>query len=208
MATQKVKSMVSETSICNLALSWLGAKQIVSLDEPSTEAEYCRNNYPFIRDAVLEARVWSFSLDRASSTVADLSAWGDLYEHSLPLDWIRVLRVYSDTTGTVSDWSKEGVYVLAPEATVYMWGQKRITDTGKMSQLFVQAVAARIAAELAIPLTGKRQLQIDMWQLYRDKLAEAAANDGLQGRHEKLRTGKLISSRMSSSATRPSLSFD
>lgn len=202
MATQSVKSMVSETSICNQALSWLGAKAIVSLEDPSTEAEYCRNNYPFIRDAVLEERAWSFALARQSSTVADLSEWGNLYEHSVPLDWMQVLRVYKDSAGEqVAEWSKEGPYVLADSATIYMWGVKRVTNTSLMSNMFVQCLAARMAAELAIPLTGKKQLQADMWVLYQQKLNDAAARDGAQGRNELMREGKLTSVRYSNGNT-------
>ena len=195
MATQSVRSMISETSICNQALSWLGATPITSIEEASTEAEYCRNNYPFVRDAVLEERHWSFAYDRATSTVADQPAWGDLYEHPVPLDWMYVHEVYTDTYGTPSEWIKEGRYVLAPETTVYMRGIKRVTDTGQFTTLFVQAVAARLAADLAIPLTENRQLQADMWALYNDKLKEAAARDAQQGRNSKVRTGSLLSTR-------------
>ena len=195
MATQSVRSMISETSICNQALSWLGAREITSLEDPSTEAEYCRNNYPFLRDAVLEAAWWSFARDRATSTVADLTSWGSLYKHAIPLDWIQVLRVYTDEGYTQSAWTREGRYILAPETTVYMLGKKRITDTGQMSTLFVQAVAARLAADLAIPLTENRQLQSDMWTLYNDKIAEAKAQDGQQARAEKMKPTQLTRGR-------------
>lgn len=208
MATQSVRSMISETSICNQALSWLGAREITSLEDPSTEAEYCRNNYPFLRDAVLEERMWTFATERATSTVADLDDWGILYKHPIPLDWMAVYRVYSDVNGTNSDWSREGRYILAPETTVYMWGLKRITDTGQMSTMFVEALAARLAADLAIPLTENRQLQVDMWNLYQQKLKEAAARDGMQGRNERVRDGGLITSRRSSIAGRPGNSFN
>ena len=72
MATQENRSMVSETSIANQALLWLGGTVITSLDEDSREAIWMKNNYPFIRDAVLEERMWTFATDRAISTVADL----------------------------------------------------------------------------------------------------------------------------------------
>lgn len=193
MATQFNKSMVSEVSICNQALGYLGAQRITSLDDDSTAANRCRDQFPFLRDAVLEARMWSFALGRAVSEVADKSAWGDLYEHQLPLEWMQVFRVYRDANGChPAQWSREGEFVLADEPIVYMWGVRRVTDTNKFSQLFVQALAARLAAELAMPITNNRQLMGDMWNLYEAKLREAATRDGQQGTNETLRSSALV----------------
>jgi hypothetical protein len=195
MATQQNRSMVSEVSICNQALGWLGERPITSLSDASQNANICRDNYPFLRDAVLEERMWTFATARAVSTVADLSEWGDLYEHPLPLEWLAVYRVYQSADGMPVNWSREGEYVLAGSSKVYMWGVKRVTDTGKFSQLFVQALAARLAADLAMPLTEDRRKQADAWALYQRKLAEAAARDGQQGSNERLRTSALVNVR-------------
>jgi hypothetical protein len=202
MATQANRPMISEVSICNQALSWLGANEITSLDDPSKEAEYCRNNYEFLRDAVLEDYDWTFAQDRQSSEVADLDAWGQKYKHSKPLDWLMVWGVYKDVSSqNPRDWVKctgwvvEGGFVLADESMVYMRGTKRITDTGKFTNLFVQALAARMACDLAIPMTENRQLQADMWALYNQKLELAAMRDGKQGHREKLTQGSLVKAR-------------
>jgi hypothetical protein len=197
MATQTNRSMISETSICNQALSWLGAEQIESLEDPSAAAEYCRNNYPFIRDAVLEERMWSFALARYTSVTADRPEWGDnLYSHEVPLDWLQVFRVYDSVSADEqAEWSREGLNIISPCSTLYMWGVKRITDTGKFSTMFVQCVAARMAAELAAPLAQDRTLQADMWTLYGEKLAAAAARDGQQGRNEVVSQSKLTGAR-------------
>lgn len=205
MATQTTRSMISETSICNQALSWLGASQIESLEEPNSAAEYCRNNYPFIRDAVLEEHFWSFAVARHVSTAADQPtspSWGTgLYIHAVPLDWLQVFRVYDGPYGDqYPQWTREGTDILADVATVYMYGIKRIVDTGKFSSLFVQALAARLAAELALPLTGKSSLQERMWVLYERKLEDAAARDGMQGRNEVIEQRTLIDARFNDGA--------
>lgn len=196
MATQQNRSMVSEVSICNQALGWLGENLITSLDDPSRNANLCRDNYPFLRDAVLEECMWTFAMDRASSTVADKDDWGLYYEHPKPLEWLQVFRVYTDVSSQDPSkwiqsvgWSIEGEYILSPDPTIYMWGTKRITDTGKFSQLFVQALAARMAADLAMPLTEDRQKQADMWGIYQAKIRLAANRDGQQARAEKIRSG-------------------
>ena len=199
MATQENRSMVSETSIANQALLWLGGTVITSLDEDSREAIWMKNNYPFIRDAVLEERMWTFATARAKSTVADMDAWDEMYVHPIPIGWQSVYRVYrtlsksamgvSGSYGptnniTSEGWKVEGGNVLSYDATVYMWGMQRLTDTGAFSSLFVQALAARIAADACVPFTENRNLQADLWNLYSLKLAEAATRDGQQGANE------------------------
>lgn len=201
MATQENKSMVSEVSICNQALGWLGENPITSLDDPTRNANLCRDNYPFLRDAVLEERMWTFATARASSTVADLDDWGVQYLHPIPLEWLAVYRVYCTPGETpeqgvpAAGWRREGEYILSRETTIYMWGIKRISDTGKFTQLFVQALAARMAADLAMPLTEDRKKQADAWGLYQSKLREAAARDGAQGANDHIRSSGLVSAR-------------
>jgi len=200
MADPSNGPMISEVSICNQALGYLGANPITSFADQSTTAELCRNNYPYIRDAVLEERMWTFATARATSTVADLDPWGQMYAHEIPLNWISVFRCYRDVNNIEcpiksAGWRREGQSVLSREATVYLWGVKRITNTGAFSPLFTQALAARIAAELSIAITESKTLQADLWALYQAKLSDAATRDGQQGSREKITSNSLVNVR-------------
>jgi hypothetical protein len=210
MATQDVRSMVSEVSIANQALSWLAIDPITSLDDNDRTSQWMRINYPFIRDAVLEERNWTFATARAVSTVADKDDWGDMFVHPIPISWQSVYRCYrnisrgpltgglsSQSANQTSDgWRVEGGNVLAYDETVYLWGLLRLTDTGAFSSLFVQALAARLAAEACIPFTENRSLQSDLWNLYSLKLAEAATRDGQQGGNELIISDSLTKVRL------------
>lgn len=203
MATQSNQAMVSETSICNQALTWLGQDPINSINDDNTTAAWMRNNYTFIRDAVLEERTWTFATARATSITEDRDEWDQMWKHPKPLNWLSVFRVFKTVYtngGDIIDqsWRMEGPFILSRNATVYMWGLIQITDTGKFSPLFVQALAARIAADAAVPLTNNRQLQVDLWGLYGDKLREAAARDGQQGANDRISQTRLTSIRYSS----------
>lgn len=185
--------MTSEVEICNIALGWLGAQPISSFSDQSTTAELCANNYPTIRDSVLESAQWTFATDRYTSTSSVVTQWGDWYEHPVPPGWLNVMRVYreiNDITRPVisQGWKLEGVNVIAEQPTVYFWGIIRITDTSKFSQLFVQALAARIAADLSVPITHDSDLQKVMWGLYEEKMNTAKAQDGKQGANERERS--------------------
>jgi hypothetical protein len=184
VATQTSQSMISEVSICNQALSWVGANLIASMDEPNSVSEWCKNNYPFLRDAVLEERMWTFAIGKAVSTTANKDDWDSYYMHRLPEEWLAVYYVYTDQYGNeAAVWRREGEYIVSPSDTIYMLGVRRIVDTNKFSNLFVQALAARLACDMAIPFAEDKELQANMWTLYAAKLEEAGRQDR-QGRND------------------------
>ena len=189
--------MVSEVSICNQALSLLGQSPITAFSDQTTAAEWCRNNYPFLRDAVLQERMWTFATARAKSESNDMDEWEYKYVHKMPAGWIHIHRVFSSpfATHVVRDWVREGDDILASDATVYLLGIKRVGDTGKFSPLFTQALVARLAADGAVPFTANNQLMAQMWQLYGQKLIEAAARDGQQGSNEYIHATGLTNAR-------------
>lgn len=197
----------SEVSICNKALQLLGEDGITSLDDRTNKAELCKLNYPTLRDAVIEARMWRFALIRKKSESSNRPGevvedgypeWGDFYVHNIPDGMAQVFRCYKEMVtddDAQIDWQREGDYILTPESLIYVWGVRHITDTRKFSPLFVEALAARIAAELAIPITQNRQLMVDHWQLYNDKISESVVRDGQQGRSEKHKSRTLLNAR-------------
>ena len=192
-------ALVSEVSICNLALSWLGQPAIASLDDSNTTAELCKINYPTIRDAVLEERMWTFATIRTISEVETRDEWDVMFSHPVPPEWLAVFRVFRDVRPrqhtTSEGWSLEGTRVLAADSKVFMWGVRSITDTNTYTKMFVQCLAARIAADLCVPITENVTLQELMWKLYGAKLAEAAARDGTQGDNEVITQHKLTAVR-------------
>ena len=155
-------------------------------------------NYDLLRDSVMEARMWTFATVRAVSTSVQESEWGDGYVHAKPLGWLSVFRLFRDgghRPNIIEDWRMESDGIIARESTVYLWGIKQVVDPRKFSNLFVQALAARLAADACIPFTENATLQRDMWQLYEAKLSEAATRDGQQGSNETIQSNTLIDAR-------------
>jgi hypothetical protein len=203
MATQQENGpMVSEVSICNQALSWLGQPPITSLDDKTTISQLMRNNYSFIRDAVLEAATWTFAVDRHKSITADKDAFGVAYTHAKPLNWVSVYRVFTDVSASNpaywiqdKDWRMEGGKILTPNSVAFLQGTKRISDTGMFSPLFVQALAARLAWELCIPITENDKLVGTYISIYAAKMKEAKAGDGMQGANDIVQSRRLVGAR-------------
>ena len=187
---------LSEVSVCNQALIWLGGNVITALTDGSAEAIACNAVYDPLRDAVLEDREWTFAVARIQpAALVATPVFGFDKQFQIPSNVIRVLQVSDATAGVIGssatmqgrynkvEWLREGDTIVANNVdAIYARVLTRITDVTKFSPAFVQALAARIAMDLAIPITGSRGLQSDMAALYGEKLRMAASTDGLQGR--------------------------
>lgn len=190
----------SETSICNQALGWLGQEPITSLNDPSRTAELCKINYDPLRETVLEEGNWSFALKRwvLDNPVVDTpDDWGDYFRFPVPADQLLVVGVFptDQERDQIKDWRVEDNHILASQDTIFVRTIANVTDVPRFTKTFIQALAARLAADLAIPITQSRTLQQDMWALYTAKLDEALAADGKQGAREGIRTNRLTGAR-------------
>ena len=202
----------SEVAICNQALIWVGGNLITSIDpvEDSDESKICAAIYAPLRDAVLEEREWTFAVDRIEpAALVALPKYGFDKKFQIPPNVIRVLQVSRadsnviaglpqsrSSTGmgreTAIEWLREGATIVANNATqIYARVLIRIEDTTKFSPAFDQALAARIAMDIAIPIASSAKLQKDMAAMYGEKIALAAASDGMQGRSYRTRSNSL-----------------
>lgn len=185
---------VSDVSICNIAISWLGGNRITSLDDDTTEANLCKLNYDSSRDATLEDRNWTFATRRClPNKLADLPVFGYGAQFQLPPDFIRLVRIskLDSMRDEIEDWTKEQDRLLVNAEVIYMKYIFRCTDATKYSAGFVQALAARIAADICVPLTHDKELFANYWQLYLNKIEQAGAMDGMQGPNIRLQARKL-----------------
>ncbi len=206
--------MATEVSICNQAISWLGGNRIVSLDDETVEARLCKTNYDSLRDVVLEARAWTFAIKRLQfAKLATPPIYGFSAAFAIPPS---VLSILQATRGPAENntsigitgpglsretlrngkeqriiWQREGDTIVCDEAALVGRVILRITDPSKFSPGFVQALAARIAREIAIPLTQSQTMEDKMMIKYEASLADGAVVDGLQGTSNKIRSDAL-----------------
>ena len=183
--------MASEVGICNQAMAWVGGALITSLGDGSTEARLCNAVYSDVRDAVLEAHDWTFAITRRNLP-ASATAPENGYATAFPIP-SDILRITDVNDG--ADWRVEGDSIVTNEGSCKVRGIARITDPNRFSALFVQALAARLAADLAIPIAQSRALQQQHYQIYESKLAEAVASDGMQGKSRRITSSWLRGSR-------------
>ncbi len=164
--------MASQVDIANRALTKLGAARIISFADDNKQARAIFSMFEIVRDAELRSHIWSFSVKRASlAALVSTPDWGFQTEFPVPSDCLRILMVNDVYNGPsledyrnqpVAEYSLEGNKILtnfpAPLKIRYV---SRVFDTTQWDSMFVEAMACRLAMELAEDLTQsntKREL--------------------------------------------------
>jgi hypothetical protein len=160
--------MADETSICNLALAKLGIDPIMALSDASKPAQYCKRFYESTRDEVLSAHRWNFAMARATlNRLSTGPAFEWAYAYQLPADCLRVLQLNGyDETEQKGMFAIEGRQMFTDEDTAQVRYISRVTDASAWPALFIDALATKLASNIAAPLTGSRTASTEMLSLY------------------------------------------
>ena len=176
--------MASEVQICNLALLKFGNITINNLNEATAQAQACKELYPLMRDEMMSLHEWNFALARAdiSSQLLTAPAFQYDYAYQLPTDCLRVIELY----GTAEKWAREGNQFLTnQEEEIFIRYIKKITTTGDFSQVFVNVLAVRLAAELVAKIKEDKNMRLELLaELERSVLPEAMRINAIEGNRE------------------------
>ena len=172
--------MASDVDICNSALNMIGASNIISLTEDSRAARVCNQRYAFVRDAVFRAHPWNCLVTRTSLAAdSDTPAFEFDYQHTLPAApyCLRVLRPQDpDTVFRV-----EGRKIISSTTPFKMIYIARVTDPAEYDLLLIEAIAARLAADISYALVNSASLSQMLLAVYDSKLSEARFVDATEG---------------------------
>ena len=179
-------SATSPVAIINRALIKVGGSPITSLGDGSIEAIVADANYDMVRDAVTTAYEWTHAIKRFGpmNPTGTNPPGRYSYEYTLPADFLKMVFVSNDPNENfqLKEYAVESRKLLAKIGSginiIYIG---RVTDTTKFMQLFTEAFVFRLAAEFAMPLAESNKLQLDLMDLYEQKVDEAAGVDGTQG---------------------------
>lgn len=171
-------AQASETRIANRALTLLGSgKRILALDDAAPEAKTLLALWADARDATLAEHPWNFAIRRAAlpaSTVAP--AFGYARSFPLPSDclrWLPPRRPYRPAI------EQEGAALVSDaDAPLPIRFIARIEDVALWSPGFADAMAYRLAAEAAEPLSADKGLHDRMMAGWRAAIAKAKRQDG------------------------------
>jgi hypothetical protein len=149
--------MASSVDIANSALTKLGAKRIMSLDDNVKEAREINAIFTLRRDNLLRRYNWSFAMKRSSlPALEDAPSWGYSYAYQKPSDCLRFVQIndyhvipslVNYASGVDSEpYRIEGQTIAtdfgAPLKVRYI---RRVSNSGEFDACFIEAFAADLA---------------------------------------------------------------
>lgn len=164
---------VTKISICNEALSMIGAKAIQSFDDNTDNARRCAAIYDSTRRALLRMHPWSFAKKRAQlAPVATHPAFGYSHTFPLPKDFI---RVYDSGQ---QNYEMEGRHILANTNLINLVYVADEDNEELWDSLFCECMALYLANKLAKPITSSNAEADSAWQKLQNMLKQARAING------------------------------
>ena len=173
----------SQVGIINLGLSHIGQKAIQSTTEATVQAVAAMRVWEFVLKETLASKQWGFAnVITALAEDANYSPLDYSYAYAYPALGVRVWLVYDEETvkKTIGERFRVAysptynakiietdVYQAYCEYTYY------ITDVTKYDPHFVTAISHRLAAELAIPLNGDKELAKEQMEVFNNRTSEA-----------------------------------
>ena len=162
--------MSSDVEICNMALSRVAHTQpIVSFTEKSKAAELCRVFYAPLRELVLQAFPWPFAESVVALASLGNPAPGWAYRYRYPADCLQVRDIVQpgfrrSLTSDLQipytigyDAGGRVIHTDQPEAACRF--TFKVEDSTFFDPQFADALAWRLAMDLALPLSSKPDLQ-------------------------------------------------
>lgn len=182
----------SEVSIVNRALSYMGASSITSLDDDADRAAKMKAGLPFARDAVLRQYPWNCATRRAVlPALAEAPAYEFARAFQLPVDCLRVIALDGDVQYGVR-WRVEGRQLLTDaDAPLKLRYVARVPDVATLDSMLADAIAARLAADLAYSITQNAGVAENMTRLAEARLAEARRIDSIEASQDEQITADL-----------------
>ena len=197
--------LVSEVTVCNQALGRLGEYYIMSISEATKLARYCKRFYYTTRDEVLREHPWNFASHRATLTELDNPPefeWAHAFQ--LPEDFVRLRRLNSWTEfEEFSKWEIEADTLLTDDEVAQIKYTRKITNVALWDPLAVEALSLKLAAKLALPITGSSEIVKDLLLEYKTiVLPQAERIDAAENKDKRKpawATSTLVQSRMAGS---------
>ncbi|MBF8733103.1 hypothetical protein IRZ59_21980 [Pseudomonas guariconensis] len=176
--------MPSDIEICNIALGRVSNTQpIASFTERSKQAELCQTFYSLLREIVLQDFPWPFAESIVALADVGSPAPGWQFRYRYPADCLLVREIVTPGQNRVLSSSMEIPYKVGydPGGRVIHTDQPmasvrftfNVQNPTNFDALFVDALAWRLAMDLALPLSSKPEYRTFCEQQYQNALTIA-----------------------------------
>lgn len=169
------------TDICNLALAKVGADSIQDITQNTRAAIKLNSIYEPIRDSVLREHPWNFAIKRVKLyPTSTTPAFEYDHEYDLPNDCLRILTIDEQELDEI-EFSIEGRKLLSDEDYLDVRYIYRNEDPSEYDATFCNALAWRLASEIAYFLTQSDTREASCLARYKEVVKDARAMDGMEG---------------------------
>jgi len=174
--------MANKVSICNMALSRLGATRISSLEagiDSSSNAATCSVFYEDAVNELIALHDWSWATARRQlSALSSDNYTNYLYKYQLNTDVVAVLKLIDSDGNDLEDEyeiEKDCLYTnVTPCLIKYMTNDIEEAD---LSPVFVELLVLKIASKIAYLITSDQKLEVKFLQLYEGYLRRVKGQD-------------------------------
>ena len=148
--------MPSEITICNLALSRLGAEPISSFLEDNKNSRLSGYVYGPARQWLLSTIYWTFARKVVDLNVLAAVHPYYLYQYQLPVDCLKPF--YIDRRRVYRKWEVEGSRLVTDITPVTLHYVYDVVNSGLFTQGFANALSWVVQADLAYPIVQDKVL--------------------------------------------------
>lgn len=186
---------MTNTDICNMALSYLARTRIKSLEENIEEAKGCQMFYEQSRRLLLRSYSWGFANRIVRLAILDRKLPGFSYVYKYPAGCLCVRLIYDSEMARRRIKEKQPFEVMVTEGEVTViaaevkdaWAEYTadVKDAAQFSPEFSEALAHYLASQMAMQLTGNANIKMTEYQLFQAVLSRAKVETAAE-RHREL----------------------
>lgn len=182
----------SSVDLVNMALTLLGEEPITDLNEENKPARFANSHFKNVREEVLRSANWTVATKRAVlASAATGPVWGFTFNYVLPADYLKLVSI-SEPQERYRIEENQIASDVSPMQIRYIF---KMTDVSRMDPLLQSTIAAKLAVDMAIPITSNRELMRDMARVFLDRIAEARFIDAQEGPVQVIEGSKWVDAR-------------
>lgn len=194
---------MDKIEICNLALTRLGVANINHVEEATEAARACNQMYDVTRQIVLRKFPWPFATRRVELALLPTAPIDYEYAYRVPTDAVTIRQIIASNGKHISkrdkrykilsDSAGRVIYAHLPLAAVEYTAD--IKDVSLFTVDFCDTLAWKLAAEIAMRLTGDINLVNNAINAYNAYFAETSADSENEQKPDQPYISPLITGR-------------